>query len=106
MEARLKSLQAASAEKEYQCKKIVALCTGIPVDKVEDVSRLVVVNLEPVHCVYACSDAGKPVDCDGERSTSGRHCSDIWVFAEGTPSSYDPSPLNPIFVIDSVGRLV
>lgn len=109
MEARLKSLQGASAEKEYQCKKIVALCTGIPVDKVEDVSRLVVVNLEPVHCVYACiacSDAGKPGDCDGERSTSGRHCSGIWVFAEGTPSSYDPSPLNPIFVIDSVGRLV
>jgi regulatory protein SWI6 len=35
---RLKSLQGASAEKEYQCKKIVALCTGIPIDKVEDVS--------------------------------------------------------------------
>lgn len=34
---RLKSLQGASAEKEYQCKKIVALCTGIPIDKVEDV---------------------------------------------------------------------
>jgi regulatory protein SWI6 len=38
MAARLKSLQGASAEKEYQCKKIVALCTGIPIDKVEDVS--------------------------------------------------------------------
>lgn len=38
MKARLKSLQGASAEKEYQCKKIVALCTGIPIDKVEDVS--------------------------------------------------------------------
>ena len=84
METRLKSLQGASAEKEYQCKKIVSLCTGIPIDKVEDVSRLVVVNLEPVHCVYACSDAGKPVDCDGERSTSGRHCSGVWVYAEGT----------------------
>lgn len=34
---RLKGLQGASAEKEYQCKKIVALCTGIPLDKVEEV---------------------------------------------------------------------
>lgn len=34
---RLKSLQGASAEKEYQCKKIVALCTGISIDKVEEV---------------------------------------------------------------------
>jgi hypothetical protein len=40
MKARLKGLQGASAEKEYQCKKIVALCTGIPIDKVEDVSAL------------------------------------------------------------------
>lgn len=87
MEGKLKSLQGASAEKEYQCKKIVSLCTGIPVDKVEDVSRLVVVNLELVHCVYACigcADAGKPGDCDGERSTSGRHCSGVWVYAKGT----------------------
>ena len=100
MDARLKSLQGASAEKEYQCKKIVALCTGIPVDKVEDVSRLVVVNLGLVHCVYACiacSDAGKPGDCDGERSTGGGHCSRVRVYAEGTPCQwtlYDPSPLN------------
>ena len=34
---RLKGLQGASAEKEYQCKKIVALCTGISIDKVEEV---------------------------------------------------------------------
>lgn len=34
---RLKSLQGASAEKEYQCKKIVALCAQIPIDKVEEV---------------------------------------------------------------------
>lgn len=73
MEARLKSLQGASAEKEYQCKKIVALCTGIPVDKVEEVSRLVV-NSGRVHCVYACIaclDAGKLGDSYGERSTGG-----------------------------------
>lgn len=38
VKARLKGLQGASAEKEYQCKKIVALCTGIPIDKVEEVS--------------------------------------------------------------------
>jgi len=35
---RLSNLQTMNAEKEYQCKKIVALCTGIPIDKVEDVS--------------------------------------------------------------------
>lgn len=38
--ARLQSLQGATAEKEFQCKKIVALCTGLPIDKVEDVSGL------------------------------------------------------------------
>jgi len=37
VKARLKNLQGASAEKEYQCKKIVALCTGLPIDKVEEV---------------------------------------------------------------------
>jgi hypothetical protein len=41
VKARLKGLQGATAEKEYQCKKIVALCTGLPIDKVEDVSVLV-----------------------------------------------------------------
>lgn len=37
--ARLEGLQGATAEKEFQCKKIVALCTGLPIDKVEDVSH-------------------------------------------------------------------
>jgi len=37
LNTRLKSLQGASAEKEYQCKKIVALCTGLPIDRVEEV---------------------------------------------------------------------
>ncbi|KAH7890817.1 apses-domain-containing protein [Phlebopus sp. FC_14] len=46
MQARLRSLQGASAEKEYQCKKIVALCTGIPVDKVEDMLENLVVAME------------------------------------------------------------
>lgn len=45
---RLQSLQGASAEKEYQCKKIVSLCTGIPVDKVEEVWILV----NYAHCIH------------------------------------------------------
>ena len=40
MEARLRNLRGASAEKEFQCKKIVAMCTGVGIDKVEDVSSL------------------------------------------------------------------
>ncbi|KAG6813885.1 hypothetical protein H0H92_006292 [Tricholoma furcatifolium] len=40
MKARLKMLQGASAEKEYQAKKVVALCTGIPVNQVEEASLL------------------------------------------------------------------
>ncbi|TFK53404.1 apses-domain-containing protein [Heliocybe sulcata] len=35
LEERLSSLRGASAEKAFQCKKIVALCTGIPFDRVE-----------------------------------------------------------------------
>ncbi|KAI5999332.1 apses-domain-containing protein [Pisolithus orientalis] len=46
MEERLKSLQGASAEKEYQCKRIVALCTGIPIEKVEDMLENLVVAME------------------------------------------------------------
>lgn len=42
MDARMRTLQGASAEKEFQCKKIVALCTGVPVDKVEEVSSVLV----------------------------------------------------------------
>lgn len=37
LNARMKGLQGASAEKEYQCKKIVALCTGVSIDRVEEV---------------------------------------------------------------------
>ncbi|KAJ8095307.1 hypothetical protein PM082_010530 [Marasmius tenuissimus] len=36
MEERLRGLRGASAEKEYMCRRIVSLCTGVPVDKVED----------------------------------------------------------------------
>lgn len=37
MELRLKQLQGASADKEYQCKKIVSLCTGVPIERIEEV---------------------------------------------------------------------
>lgn len=40
MEQRVHRLKGASAEKEFQCKKIVSLCTGVPIDKVEDVGIL------------------------------------------------------------------
>ncbi|KAL7280891.1 hypothetical protein ACG7TL_005835 [Trametes sanguinea] len=46
MEARMHSLEGASAEKEFQCKKIVALCTGVPVDKVDELLENLVVAME------------------------------------------------------------
>ncbi|KAI0666811.1 transcription factor [Trametes maxima] len=46
MEARMRSLEGASAEKEYQCKKIVALCTGVPLDKVDELLENLVVAME------------------------------------------------------------
>ncbi|GBE86449.1 Start control protein [Sparassis crispa] len=46
MEERLKSLQGASAEKEFQCKKIVALCTGVSIDKIEEMLDGLVVAVE------------------------------------------------------------
>ena len=46
VKARLKSLQGASAEKEYQCKKIVALCTGLPIDKVEEVDIFLIAVMQ------------------------------------------------------------
>ncbi|KAF9482551.1 transcription factor [Pholiota conissans] len=44
--ARLEGLQGATAEKEFQCKKIVALCTGLPIDKVEDMLENLVIAVE------------------------------------------------------------
>ncbi|KAH9027774.1 hypothetical protein EDB84DRAFT_1499692 [Lactarius hengduanensis] len=43
---RLESLRGASAEREFQCKKIVALCAGAPVDKVEGMLDDLVVAVE------------------------------------------------------------
>jgi len=81
MAERLKSLQGASAEKEYQCKKIVALCTGIPIDKVEEVSGFV--SQPYFHCSDVGSDAREFGDRRRERSTSRRYRSCIWFYAEG-----------------------
>ncbi|KIY49965.1 apses-domain-containing protein [Fistulina hepatica ATCC 64428] len=46
MHDRLQRLKGASAEKEFQCKKIVALCTGVPIDQVENNLSELVVSLE------------------------------------------------------------
>ncbi|THH17791.1 hypothetical protein EW146_g3091 [Bondarzewia mesenterica] len=46
MEQRLKSLHGASAEREFQCKKIVAMCTGVPIDKVEEMLDDLVIAVE------------------------------------------------------------
>ncbi|KAL4248097.1 Cell pattern formation-associated protein stuA [Abortiporus biennis] len=46
MDERLKSLKGASAEKEFQCKKIVSLCTGVPMDRVEDMLENLVIAVE------------------------------------------------------------
>ncbi|KAH8093276.1 transcription factor [Cristinia sonorae] len=37
MEERLRSMKGSSAEKEFQCKKILSLCTGMPVDSIESI---------------------------------------------------------------------
>ncbi|KAJ3994097.1 transcription factor [Lentinula boryana] len=46
MEERLKSLRGMSVEKEYMCRRIVALCTGMAVDKVEDMLDNLVIAME------------------------------------------------------------
>lgn len=43
---RLQSLQGVSAEKEYQCKKVVSLCTGIAIDKIEEMLENLVIAVE------------------------------------------------------------
>ncbi|KAF9779138.1 apses-domain-containing protein [Thelephora terrestris] len=46
MEARLRNLRGASAEKEFQCKKIVAMCTGVGIDKVEHMLETLLTAVE------------------------------------------------------------
>lgn len=54
MEERLRALKGSSAEKEFQCKKIVSLCTGVPIDKVEDVSLILRSILSVAHYMPRC----------------------------------------------------
>lgn len=51
---RMKATRGAGAEKEFQCKKIVSLCTGVPVDRVESVSCLHWVNAAGTHRGFRC----------------------------------------------------
>lgn len=69
MESRLQGLQGASAEKEFQCKKIVALCTGIPIDKVEDVSIFIPCHSKKFLKAFYV-DVGKSGHCRRERVTN------------------------------------
>ncbi|KAI0705179.1 transcription factor [Cytidiella melzeri] len=46
LEDRVHRLKGASAEKEFHCKKIVALCTGVPMEKVEEMLENLVVAVE------------------------------------------------------------
>lgn len=38
LDERIESCRGASAEKELQCRKVVSLCTGVDIDKVDSVS--------------------------------------------------------------------
>jgi hypothetical protein len=89
VKARLTSLQGASAEKEYQCKKIVALCTGIPIDKVEEV-KLTFFLLSTCVPRYSrsTSDAGELGYCGGERIPNRRHRSSVRIHAKGAGWHY------------------
>ncbi|KAF9512688.1 hypothetical protein BS47DRAFT_1318135 [Hydnum rufescens UP504] len=46
MTDRLSKLKGASAEKEFQCKKIVSLCTGVAVENVEAMLENLVIAME------------------------------------------------------------
>ncbi|EIN06003.1 apses-domain-containing protein [Punctularia strigosozonata HHB-11173 SS5] len=55
LESRLSALRGTHAEKEYQCRKIVSLCTGISMDKVEEMLEDLVVAVESEHNVVDVS---------------------------------------------------
>ena len=76
METRLRQLQGASADKEFQCKKIVSLCTAVPMDQIEQVCQLEV-----------------NADIDGRR---GPRCSKTWWW---------PSRVKPRWWIWDVSRV-
>ena len=83
MKARMQSLQGASAEKEFQCKKIVALCTGVPIDKVEEV-RAPGAVFAPVLVLTGPRPAfGESRRGNGERGPGDRHQPSVRIHAEG-----------------------
>ncbi|CAE6454645.1 unnamed protein product [Rhizoctonia solani] len=43
---RMDATRGAGAEKEFQCKKIVSLCTGVPVDRVESMLENLLIAVE------------------------------------------------------------
>ena len=85
VQARLKGLQGASAEKEYHCKKIVALCTGISVDKVDDVRISFYFLLHSLTYLSLSENRGF-VDCGGKRIIDNRHWASIWFHAKSPAS--------------------
>lgn len=101
---RMKNSQGTSVEKEFQYKKIVALCTGKPVDQVEEV-RLYFLPLlrvkfsESIHPLDLCSpDARRSHYRDGGRGPCNR-CNQ--PHSEGTCESTLPiaSPFSlPVFL--------
>ncbi|KAL0953780.1 hypothetical protein HGRIS_004964 [Hohenbuehelia grisea] len=46
LRSRLKTVRGASAEKEFMCRRIVALCTGVPGEKVDEMLNNLVVAME------------------------------------------------------------
>lgn len=82
VEQRLSKLQGASAEKEFLCKKIVALCTNVPLDKVEDVS-LVLSAYNHRSPLPPCSAVGEPRHRSGKRIAGNRYWKGVWLHAEG-----------------------
>jgi len=43
---RLQELKGANAEKEFQCKRVVSLCTGVPLEKIEEMLENLIVAME------------------------------------------------------------
>jgi len=87
MEARLRNLRGASAEKEFQCKKIVAMCTGVGIDKVEDVSSCST-SLHANGLLKSFPlDVGDVIDGCGVGIPVYRYRARIGVYAKGLSSS-------------------
>ena len=100
MEQRSSRLQGASAEKEFMCKKIVALCTGVPLDKVEDVSGQSLLMQTTQRLTWETHTAARESrHCRRERTSSDRHRSGFRLHAEGLCAylCFSPSYLSSIY---------